>query len=135
MPATTYQHTHKGSAFANFLYQTSLFALIFLAGCITLASGYDIVQQVISNGRGRVRFSDTSITAGAYLLFTLIALMISFSRLWTVRKVLASIPKGYIPVGKDDLNKARTASISLRFPSKWRSKLTLSTTLRTSTVS
>lgn len=105
MPATTYQHTHKGSPFANFLYQTSLVALIFLAGCITLASGYDIVQQVIATSRGQVRFSDTSITAGAYLLFSLIAFMISFSRLWTVRKVLASIPKGYVPVGKDDINK------------------------------
>jgi hypothetical protein len=111
MPAMTYQHTHKGSAFANFLYQTSLVALIFLAGCITLASGYDIVQQVIATSRGRIRFSDTSITAGAYLLFALIALMISFSRLWTVRKVLASIPKGYIPVGKDDLNKVGHALI------------------------
>lgn len=105
MPATTYQHTHKGSPFANYLYQTSLVALIFLAGCICLASGFDIVQQVIAVSRGRIRFSDTSITAGAYLLFGLVAFMISFSRLWTVRKVLSSIPKGYIPVGKDDLNK------------------------------
>jgi hypothetical protein len=79
---------------------------MFLAGCICLASGYDIVQQVIDTSRGRIRFSDTSITAGAYVLFSIVALLISFSRLWTVRKRLASIPKGYIPVGKDDLNKA-----------------------------
>lgn len=111
MPATTYQHTHRSSPFTNFLYQTSLVALIFIAGCVLLASGYDIVQQVIVNSRGQIRFSDTSITAGAYLLFCIVALVISFSRLWTVRKVLASIPKGYIPVGKDDLNKVSLLSV------------------------
>ncbi|CAD6568992.1 MAG: hypothetical protein CYPHOPRED_003015 [Cyphobasidiales sp. Tagirdzhanova-0007] len=105
MPGDTYQHTHKSSSFANFLYQSSLFFLIFLISVVLLATGYDIAQQVIPKNRGPVRFSDTAITAGGYLLVGLASAVIGFSRLYTVRKVLASIPKGYLPLGKDELNK------------------------------
>ena len=107
MPGDTYQHTHKSSSFANFLYQSSLFFLIFLISVVLLATGYDIAQQVIPKNRGPVRFSDTAITAGGYLLVGLASAVIGFSRLYTVRKVLASIPKGYLPLGKDELNKVR----------------------------
>lgn len=114
MPATSYQRTHTTSRLANLLYQSSLGCLIFLTAVVLLASGYDIAQQVIIRSRGKVRFADTAITAGGYVSVALASAIICFSRLMTVKKVLASIPKGYIPLGKDELN---NVSLSLCLPS------------------
>ena len=35
----------------------------------------------------------------------ILSAIISLSRLWTIRRTLASIPKGYMPLGEDELDK------------------------------
>lgn len=103
----SYQRTHKSSRLANFLYNGSLGVLIFLMVIVLAATGYDVAQQVIVESRGQVRFSDTPITGGAYFLVALMSACMALSRYRTVKRVLASIPKGYIPVGKDELSRVR----------------------------
>jgi hypothetical protein len=105
MPVNTYARTHQSSRFAYYLYQSSLYFLVVLISVVLLGSGYDIAQQVISSSRGPVRFTDTWILAGAYLSVAAASVVIFFSRLYSVRRVLASIPKGYLPLGRDELNK------------------------------
>ncbi|KAL7005005.1 hypothetical protein EMMF5_005491 [Cystobasidiomycetes sp. EMM_F5] len=97
--------SHNASVFADRLYKVSLFSLIVLLTVVLLGTGYDIGQQVVKNARGPLRFSDTAIVGGGYFLVVALSIFISFARLWTVRKELASIPKGYLPLGKDELNK------------------------------
>ena len=101
----TYKRTHKSSRFTNWLYQTSLILLIVLISIVLLATGYDIVKQVVLPSRGVVRWGDTGSTIGGYALVLLASAIITLSRLWTVRRVLASIPKAFIPLARDDLGK------------------------------
>jgi hypothetical protein len=102
-----YRGTHSHSRLSHFLYNGSLGVLVVILSCVLLATGYDIFQQVIVVSRGQIRFSDTIVTGGAYVLTFLIASGIIFSRRYTTKRELQAIPKGYIPTGKDELSKVR----------------------------
>lgn len=104
--------SHKSSWLANALYNASLFSLVVLVSIVLLASGYDVVQQVVVASRGNIRFTDTAITGAGYVLVGIISTLIAFSRMYTVKQVLASIPKAYIPTGRDELTKVSFARYS-----------------------
>lgn len=97
--------THTHTVWGNVLYNASLWSLVFLVSVVLLASGYDVLQQVIVVGRGNIRFADTAITGGGYVAVGIISTLVAFSRLYSVRQVLGSIPKAYIPTGRGELNK------------------------------
>lgn len=97
--------THTQSWWGNALYNASLFSLVVLVSIVLLASGYDVAQQVIVRARGNIRFADTAITGAGYVFVAIISIFVAFSRLYTVRQVLGSIPRAYIPTGRDELNK------------------------------
>ena len=105
--------THTHSVWGNVLYNASLFSLVVLVSIVLLASGYDVAQQVIVVGRGSIRFTDTAITGAGYVLVGIISTLVAFSRLYSVRQVLAGIPKAYIPTGRDELNKVHTVFLPL----------------------
>jgi len=97
----------------HFFYSTSFTVLFLLLAILVLITPADtIVQALIRN----VRINNVFIVAGCYVLTALIALIIYISRIYSVRRLMADIPKFYAPVKKVYLrarvHKAVTANLS-----------------------
>ncbi|PWW76548.1 hypothetical protein C7212DRAFT_357684 [Tuber magnatum] len=97
----------------HFFYSTSFTVLFLLLAILVLITPADtIVQALIRN----VRINNVFIVAGCYVLTALIALIIYISRIYSVRRLMADIPKFYAPVKKGHLraqvHKAVTANLS-----------------------
>ncbi|KAG0642065.1 hypothetical protein HOY80DRAFT_952183 [Tuber brumale] len=97
----------------HFFYSTSFTVLFLLLAILVLITPADtIVQALIRN----VRINNVFIVAGCYVLTALIALIIYVSRIYSVRRLMADIPKFYAPVKKVYLrarvHKAVTANLS-----------------------
>ncbi|CUS15855.1 unnamed protein product [Tuber aestivum] len=97
----------------HFFYSTSFTVLFLLLAILVLITPADtIVQALIRN----VRINNVFIVAGCYVLTALIALILYISRIYSVRRLMADIPKSYAPVKKGYLrprvHKAVTANLS-----------------------
>ncbi|RPB04181.1 hypothetical protein L873DRAFT_1667606 [Choiromyces venosus 120613-1] len=97
----------------HFFYSTSFTALFLLLAILVLITPADtIVQALIRN----VRINNVFIVAGCYVLTALIALIIYISRIYSVKRLMADIPKFYAPVKKAYLrtriHKAVAANLS-----------------------
>ncbi|CAZ80720.1 unnamed protein product [Tuber melanosporum] len=97
----------------HFFYSTSFTVLFLLLAILVLITPADtIVQALIRNER----INNVFIVAGCYVLTALIALIIYVSRIYSVRRLMADIPKFYAPVRKVYLrarvHKAITANLS-----------------------
>ncbi|GAA99667.1 uncharacterized protein L969DRAFT_86999 [Mixia osmundae IAM 14324] len=91
---------------SSHLYRGSFYLLMLGTGLVLLGGLYDIMQQVTDSSRGPSRVSDSVIAAGSYLSVGILAILISVSRIVTVRRTKASIPKAYLPIREGDVSSA-----------------------------
>lgn len=82
-------------------YSTTFTVLFIFLLCLLLITPGDIIRQTRSRGQ----FYDIFIVTGVYLVTLLLTIIIYASRLYTNRSVLAAIPKGWIPIDKDDVGR------------------------------
>lgn len=78
----------------------SLFALILF--CLILLTPADAIYQCYETSR----LTDIFFITGAYVITFLLAVLIYATRIYTNRSTLAGIPKAWIPVEKEDVNKS-----------------------------
>ncbi|KAI9013860.1 hypothetical protein CLU79DRAFT_768289 [Phycomyces nitens] len=89
------------------LYTASLFFLIFLTAICLAISAADVIIQALTDRTESEKFDyrNLVVVGGAYVLLTVLSLLFSCSRLFTVKSSLQDIPKIYIPIKEDDLPK------------------------------
>ena len=79
---------------------TTLFSILIVAlFCLIIISPVDAIYQCYRTRR----LTNIFIIAGAYIVTFLLAAFIYASRIYTNRTVLASIPKAWIPIEKEDV--------------------------------
>ncbi|KAH8550371.1 hypothetical protein BGW37DRAFT_499062 [Umbelopsis sp. PMI_123] len=89
------------------LYTASLFILIALTAVCLAISAADVIIQALAdkNQSGQNDYRNLFVVGGSYVLLGLLAFIFSCSRLFTVRRSLADIPKLHIPISEYDLPK------------------------------
>lgn len=86
----------------RFFYSTSFTLLfLFLVILLLITPADAVVQAYFRNAQ----LYNVFVVAGTYVLTAAIALAIYVSRIYSVRSLMAEIPKGYVPVKKMDLPK------------------------------
>jgi hypothetical protein len=86
----------------RFLNSSSLFFLFLVCFCLILLTPADAIYQCwVTN-----RLTDIFFIAGAYVITFILAILIYVTRLYTNRTALAGIPKAWIPIEKEDVNKS-----------------------------
>ncbi|KAG2183846.1 hypothetical protein INT44_008857 [Umbelopsis vinacea] len=92
---------------SNALYTASLFILIALTALCLAVSAADVIIQALAdkNQYGQHDYRNLFVVGGSYVLLGLLAFIFSCSRLFTVRRSLADIPKLHIPISEYDLPK------------------------------
>ncbi|KAK4207604.1 hypothetical protein QBC37DRAFT_433200 [Rhypophila decipiens] len=80
------------------LYNTLYYALYLILLGVLIVSPADLMRQAVMHRNN----TNVLIIAASYLVTILVLLVIYFGRLYINRSVLASIPKGWIPVDKSD---------------------------------
>lgn len=86
----------------RFLNSSSLFFLSLVCFCLILLTPADAIYQCwVTN-----RLTDIFFIAGAYVITFILAVLIYATRLYTNRTALAGIPKAWIPIEKEDVNKS-----------------------------
>ncbi|KAM3588455.1 hypothetical protein VKS41_000900 [Umbelopsis sp. WA50703] len=92
---------------SNVLYTVSLFVLIALTALCLAVSAADVIIQALAdkNQYGQRDYRNLFVVGGSYALMGLLAFIFSCSRLFTVRRSLADIPKLHIPISEYDLPK------------------------------
>ena len=81
---------------------SSSYTILFLLLLITLAvTPGDHIYQTVSNGK----YGNVFVVGGTYVVTALIAIFIYFSRLYTNRTTLATIPKPYLPIQDGEVSK------------------------------
>lgn len=95
---------------ARVLYRLTLAFFIVLICVVLLAALFDIGQQLITQERSTTRATDIIISTGTYVLIALVAIVILLSRLLTVKQLMQSVPKSYMPIKKEDVPKVNAVS-------------------------
>lgn len=88
------------------LYRATLYFFISLFVLAVLLALYDVLQQLLfspDSGSIGARIYNGITAATTFVLVGILAAFISISRLITVRRSLASIPKSYVPISSGDL--------------------------------
>ncbi|KAL0095505.1 hypothetical protein F4703DRAFT_1824941 [Phycomyces blakesleeanus] len=99
------------------LYTASLFFLIFLTALCLAISAADVIIQALTDRTESDKFDyrNLVVVGGGYVLLTVLSLLFSCSRVFTVRSSLQDIPKLYIPIKEDDLPKRVFSHIQGQF--------------------
>lgn len=91
-------------------YSTSFTLLFLILACLILIPPGDAIAQAYLRNK---QLFNVFVIAGTYLLTALLALLIYISRIYTFRRLLAEIPKEYVPMRKVDLpNRVHSAVTS-----------------------
>ncbi|KAL7273847.1 hypothetical protein RUND412_003262 [Rhizina undulata] len=96
---------HAGSMHLNIptlFYSTSFTIISILLFLLLLVTPGDAIAQALLRNR---QLYNVFVIAGTYVLTLILALTIYTTRLFSIRRVLAEIPKHYVPVKKLDLPK------------------------------
>ncbi|KAB8336890.1 hypothetical protein FH972_021198 [Carpinus fangiana] len=88
-----------GALLFNFIYRFAYTALLILCVLLLAITPVDHIYQTFANDR----LGNIFVVGGTVVVTFLLALFIYFSRLYTNRTILASIPKPYIPVEQGEV--------------------------------
>ncbi|CEJ61356.1 hypothetical protein PMG11_09891 [Penicillium brasilianum] len=86
----------------RFLNSSSFFFLCLICFCLILLTPADAIYQCWETKR----LTNIFFIAGAYVITFILAILIYATRIYTNRTALAGIPKAWIPVEKEDVNKS-----------------------------
>lgn len=86
----------------RFLNSSSFFFLALVCFCLILLTPADAIFQCWETNR----LTNIFFIAGAYVITFILAILIYATRLYTNRTALARIPKAWIPIEKEDVNKS-----------------------------
>lgn len=86
----------------RFLNSSSFFFLALVCFCLILLTPADAIYQCWETNRPTNIF----FIAGAYVIAFILAILIYVTRIYTNRTTLAGIPKAWIPIEKEDVNKS-----------------------------
>lgn len=86
----------------RFLNSSVFFLLALFLFCLILLTPADAIYQCYTTNR----LTNIFFIAGAYIILFLLAVLIYATRIYTNRSTLSGIPKAWIPVEKEDVNKS-----------------------------
>ncbi|KAF3392606.1 hypothetical protein F1880_008895 [Penicillium rolfsii] len=86
----------------RFLNSSSFFFLALICFCLILLTPADAIYQCWETKR----LTNIFFIAGAYVIAFVLAILIYATRIYTNRTALAGIPKAWIPVEKEDVNRS-----------------------------
>ncbi|KAJ6149444.1 hypothetical protein N7471_000643 [Penicillium samsonianum] len=88
--------------FERFLNTTGFFFFALILFCLIILTPADAIYQCYETNR----FTNVFFIVGAYVITFIIAALIYATRIYTNRIALTGIPKAWIPVEKEDVNKS-----------------------------
>lgn len=86
----------------RFLNSSSFFFFALVCFCLILLTPADAIYQCWETNR----LTNIFFIAGAYVITFILAILIYATRIYTNRTALAGIPKAWIPIEKEDVNKS-----------------------------
>ncbi|KAJ5183670.1 hypothetical protein N7492_001286 [Penicillium capsulatum] len=90
------------TALERFLNSSFFFILALILFCLILLTPADAIYQCYTTNR----LTNVYFITGAYVLLFFLTILIYATRIYTNRSTLAGIPKAWIPVEKEDVNKS-----------------------------